>query len=313
MRIVFFGTPDLALPTLARLHAEGHEIAAVYTQPDRPVGRHGKPAPPPVKRWAMAHGIPVRQPRSLRRPEVVEELARQRPEVLVLVAYGLILPQAVLDAAPHGGLNLHPSLLPRHRGPAPVAGALLAGDVETGVTIMLMDAGMDTGPILAQERTEIEPEEDAAALSDRLAHLGADLMARTLPRWANGEITPRPQDDAQATYTRMLTKRDGELDWRLPAETLARQVRAYQPWPGTATRWRGRMLKVLAARPEPVQVTAEPGTVVPHGEGAAVATGDGLLVLRSVQLEGRRPATIEEFLRGAREFLGSRLGPADRV
>ena len=213
MRIIFLGTPDFALPTLVRLHADGHNIAAVYTQPDRPAGRSGQPAASPVKRWAVAHGLEVRQPRTLRREPAQAELAALQPQALVLVAYGLLLPQAVLDAAPLGGLNLHPSLLPKHRGPAPVVGALLAGDTETAATIMLMDAGMDTGPVLAQQRVDIGPDETAGELNDRLSHLGADLMAATLPRWAAGEITPQPQDDSQATYTRLMTKDDGVLNW----------------------------------------------------------------------------------------------------
>ncbi len=307
MRIVFFGTPEFAVPALARLYADGHEIAGVYCQPDRPAGRSGQPSPPPVKRWAVAHGLPVFQPRSLRREPVQAELRALTPEALVLVAYGLLLPQAVLDVAPHGGLNLHPSLLPRHRGPAPVVGALLAGDTETGVSIMLMDAGMDTGPVLAQERTPIGPDENAAELSDRLAHQGAALMAATLPRWAARAITPTPQDGALATTTRLMTKEDGVLDWSQPAVALARQVRAYHPWPGTATRWQGRTLKVLAASVAAGD-GAPPGTVVAHDGGAAVATGDGLLVLRTVHAEGRKPAEVADFLRGARGFIGSVLG-----
>jgi len=307
MRIVFLGTPEFAVPTLARLYADGHDVAAVYCQPDRPAGRSGQPSPPPVKRWAVAHGLPAFQPRSLRREAVQAELRALAPEALVLVAYGLLLPQAVLDLAPHGGLNLHPSLLPRHRGPAPVVGALLAGDTETGVSIMLMDAGMDTGPVLAQERTPIGPDENAAELSDRLAHQGAALMAATLPRWAAGDITPQPQDETLATTTRLMTKDDGVLDWSRPAEVLARQVRAYYPWPSAATRWQGRVLKVLAATA--ASGSGGPaGTVVAHAGGAAVATGDGLLVLRTVQSEGKKPSEVADFLRGARGFIGSALG-----
>jgi len=308
MRLVFLGTPEFAVPTLAKLYADGHDIAAVYTQPDRPAGRSGQPVPPPVKRWAVAHGLPAHQPRSLRREPAQGELIALQPDALVLVAYGLLLPQAVLNGATHGGLNLHPSLLPRHRGPAPVVGALLAGDPDTGVSIMLMDAGMDTGPVLAQQRTPIAPNENAAELSDRLAHLGAALMAATLPHWAAGAIAPQPQDEALATYTRLLTKDDAVLDWTQPAETLARQVRAYQPWPGTVTQWRDRTLKVLAASAVAGDATGEPGTAVATDAGAAVTTGQGLLALHTVQAEGRKPADITDFLRGAREFVGSRLG-----
>lgn len=310
LRIVFMGTPEFAIPSLDRLNAEGHEIAAVYTQPDRPAGRSGQPIPSPVKRAAVRHGLPVLQPRSLRRPEEVERLRGLAPDVIALAAYGLILPQSVLDIPRLGGLNVHPSLLPRHRGPSPVVGALLAGDRETGVSIMLMDAGMDTGPVLVQVRTPIAPEDTAGTLTERLARTGADLLAGTIPGWASGSLTPQPQDGALATYTTMLRKEDGLLDWSQPAEVLARRVRAYQPWPGCYAMWNGRQLKVLEAVAEPRGAPdAPPGTVVPVvREGAGVQTADGILVLKRVQLEGRKALAAAEFLRGAQGFAGSRLG-----
>lgn len=313
------GTPRLAVPSLERLLADGHEILAVYTQPDRPAGRSGAPAPSPVKQAALEHDLQVRQPRSLRRPEEQAALRALAPDLLVVAAYGLILPQAVLDIPRLGGLNVHPSLLPRHRGASPVAGALLAGDAETGVTIMLMDAGMDTGPILAQRRVPVLPDDTAATLTSKLAVIGADLLGETIPLWAEGRLQPQPQDDSLATVTRLLRKEDAALDWTRPAEDLARQVRAYQPWPGTATTWNGKRLEVLEAEAEgPEQRNGEaaalhdiggPVTVIARGRnGAAVLTGRGLLRLKRVQLEGRRALPIEEFLRGAAGFVGARLG-----
>lgn len=306
------GTPDFAVPTLQRLIGDGYDLVAVYTQPDRPSGRTGSPVASPVKRVAVEAGIPVRQPRSLRRggePEVLREL---RPDLLVVAAYGLILPQEILDTPRFGGLNVHPSLLPRHRGPSPIPGALLAGDEETGVTIMLMDAGMDTGPVLTQVRTPIEPEENALALTDRLARLGASLLSETIPSWIEGRIEPQPQDEALATYTRLLTREDAVLDWMRPAAELVRQVRAHHPWPGSVTSWAGRRLEVLEAEamdwPEGADRGAPPGTVLAAGKhGVGVATGEGLLALKRVRLEGRRALDVEQFVSGARGFLGSVL------
>ena len=313
MRIVFMGTPQFAAPGLERLAADGHQIAGVYTQPDRPAGRGREPSPSPVKRAAVRLGLPVFQPRSLRNPEAQEQLRALTPDLIALAAYGLILPQAVLDIPKHGGLNIHPSLLPRHRGPAPIVGALLAGDTETGVSIMLMDAGMDTGQVLACERCPIAPDDTTHSLTEKLSHQGAALLSGTAPRWLAGEITPRPQDDGGSSYTKLVRKEDGAIDWAQPAEVIARQVRAYQPWPGSATAWNGKRLLVTAAVavPAPPGMQKEPGTVIQLAEPAqsvAVCTGEGLLRLHAVQLEGKRALPVDEFLRGARDFIGSVLG-----
>ncbi len=308
LRIVFMGTPQFAVPSLERLVAEDHRIVGVYTQPDRPAGRSGVPLGSPVKRVAAQHGLPLYQPRSLRRSEEHDRLRQLKPDLLVVAAYGLILPHQVLDVPRYGGLNVHPSLLPRHRGASPVAGALLAGDKETGVSIMLMDAGMDTGPVVAQRRVSIEPEDNAGTLTDRLAQVGQELLAETIAPWISGAIHPVSQDEAQATYTRLLTKEDSVIDWSTPAEEIARRIRAYAPWPGSATRWGGRRLEVLEAEPIVAEVAGEPGTVVALSPGsAAVVTGVGALALKRVRLEGRRPLSIQEFLRGARSIIGSRL------
>lgn len=308
MRLVFVGTPQFAVPILERL-LHDHEVAAVYTRPDKAAGRGQRLAVSPVKQLAVARGLPLVQPASLKPPEEAERLSALKPEAIVVAACGLILPQAVLDIPPLGCLNVHPSLLPRHRGPSPVASAILSGDGETGVTIMLMDAGLDTGPILSQQDTPISGEETTGSLTLRLAELGAELLAEVLPRWQRGEIVPRPQDESRATCSRRIDKESGEIDWHLSALHLWRQVRAFQPWPGSYTRWQGKRLVILEAVPLPGRGGGV-GEVVPletGGPPAEVVAGEGILGLRRVQLEGKRPLEIGEFLRGQRGFLGSRL------
>ncbi len=310
LRIVFLGTPLFSVPTLERLIERDYEIVAVYTQPDRPAGRSGQPAPTPVKRVALEHGLPVYQPRSLRRPEAQEELRAHAPDMLVLAAYGLILPQPVLDIPRYGGLNVHPSLLPRHRGPAPIVGALLAGDTETGVTIMLMDAGMDTGPLLTQRRFPINEHDTTASLTSKLAEFGADLLVDTIEPWTQGSLTPQLQDETLASTTRLPLQRGQPHQLagargdrrpqgaRLPA--LARHVHylerpaAYHP--------------VHFPRSRPVR---DARLVVQRAGAIVVETGQGLLELRTVQLQGKRALPIEEFARGAQGFIGSRLGNSE--
>jgi len=281
------GTPEFGAAVLEALLGE-HEVVGVYTREDRPAGRGLRLTESPVKRLAAARGLPVYQPRTLRRPEEQARLAELNPEAVVVAAFGLILPPEVLNLPPYGCLNVHPSLLPRHRGPAPVAAALLAGDEVTGVSIMLMDEGVDTGPVLARRELPILPEDDARSLTEKLGRLGGELLLEVLPRWQRGEIVPQPQDHSRATYSRMIRKEEGELDWRLPALELWRRVRAFNPSPGTWTLWRGRRLKVLSAFPRP-DVAAEPGRVVALPGGVGVGTGQGVLELREVQLEGSGP------------------------
>jgi methionyl-tRNA formyltransferase len=306
-RLVLMGSPTFALPTFEAL-AEEHEIVGVFTQPDKPAGRGLRPTPPPVKVWAQERGLPMFQPRSLRRdPEAVAQLRALRPEVIVVVAYGLILPPEVLALPPYGCLNLHASLLPRYRGPAPIQAALLHGDSETGVTVIWMTEEVDAGPILAMEREPIYPEDTAETLGERLARRGARLMRETLRRWLAGEITPQPQDPSQATYCPRITKADGEIDWRRPAVEIERRIRAFTPWPGAYTFWKGRLLKIGPARVR-LDLHAPPGRVVPVNGGAGVGTGEGVLELRTVQLEGKRMMPIEAFLNGHPDFLGATLG-----
>jgi len=307
-RIVFMGTPAFAVPVLKAL-ADVYQVVGVVTQPDQPAGRGQRLTPPPVKQVAAVRGLPLSQPQSLRTPEALAQLATWRPQVIVVAACGYLLPQAVLDLPPHGCLNVHPSLLPRWRGAAPVPAAILADDKVTGVTIMQMDAGVDTGPILAQREEPIRPNDTGVTLGERLARLGAEVLIETLPLYLAGELRLRPQPEEGVTYARQLCKEDGQLDWSRPAAELERRVRAFTPWPGAFTTWRGRSLKVLRVAPLPHwRGDAPPGTVVALAGGTAVATGEGVLRLEEVQLAGKRPMSIGDFLRGQRDFVGGRLG-----
>lgn len=307
VRTVFMGTPDFAVPSLQALLADPtYQVVGVVTQPDREAGRGRERRASPVKQVALAAGLPVLQPERLREPAAFAELAALAPELIVVAAYGQILRPEVLNLPRFGCINVHASLLPRWRGAAPVAAAILAGDTVTGVTIMLMDPGMDTGPILAQQAEPIHPDDTAATLGARLARLGADLLVRTLPEYLAGRIQPRPQPAEGVTVCRPLSKEQGRMDWTLPATTLARMVRAYDPWPGAYTTWEGQLLKILAATPVPGE--APPGHVLAWGEGAAVGTGEGLLVLQAVQPAGGRRMPIEAFRRGRPDFIGAVLG-----
>jgi methionyl-tRNA formyltransferase len=312
-RLVFMGTPDFAVPVLKAL-IERYEIVGVVSQPDQRVGRGRKVGAPPVKVVALAHDLPMLQPPSLRRPDVVAELRALAPEVIVVAAFGQILRAEVLGIPPKGCLNVHASLLPKYRGAAPVAAAILAGEEETGVTIMLMDEGMDTGPILSQATCSISPQDTRESLTAKLAQLGAGLLIDTLPRWLAAEdmaneIEPRPQDHSQATYSRIIAKEDGLVDWSQSAVEIWRRSRAYYSWPSTYTYWRGRLLKVLRAEAlSQWSGEGEPGQVIALDEGLAVATGEGALLLREVQLAGKRTMNVEDFARGQRDFVGSVLG-----
>lgn len=307
-RVIFMGTPQFAVPCLEAL-AERYEIVAVVTRPDRPASRGRKLSAPAVKKAADALGLPVLQPESLRQEEVVARLRDLVPRAMVVAAYGRILGPEVLDIPPAGVINVHPSLLPKYRGASPIAGALLAGEEETGVTIMLMDAGMDTGPILAQRAIEIRPEDTTGSLEERLASQGAELLVETLPLWLEGRIDAQPQDEAIATHTKLISKEDAVIDWTLPAVELWHRVRAYNPRPGARTWWRGSLLKVLRARPEAGWEGKEkPGRVVDLRSRVAVATSDGALFLDEVQLAGRRAMNTEAFVRGQSDFVGSLLG-----
>lgn len=310
-RIVFMGTPAFALPALRVLLQEGHQVAAVVTRPDRPAGRSREPLPSPVKRFALEQGLYVWQPEHLR-GEAVERLRALGPEVIIVAAYGELLRPEALAIPPHGCLNLHASLLPRWRGASPVAAAILAGDRETGVTLMLMDAGMDSGPMLAQEAVALDGQERSGELSAHLAEVGAGLLRRMLPDWLSGQVIPQPQDESRATYCPVLRKEDGGVDWTWPATQIARMVRAYDPWPGAYTTLRGRRLRLWQVRALPETVRRPAGTLLVRAGELRVATGEGLLLLEEVQLEGKRRVSARDFLLGQRDLEGIRLGGSGR-
>jgi methionyl-tRNA formyltransferase len=297
-RIVFMGSPEFALPALNGL-AENCRVEGVVTQPDRPAGRGRELTPPPVKSLAQELNLPVIQPAKLSEAEAMEQIKAWRPDVIVVAAFGQILRSKVLDLPPHGCVNVHASLLPRWRGAAPIQAAILHGDEETGITIMKMGPGVDTGPILSQQAIPITSEDTAGSLSPRLAELGARLLLETLPGYVSGDIQPQSQDDSQATYAPMLKKSDGKLDFSQPAEDLARRVRAFNPWPGTFFLWQGERLKVHRAHAAEAPSPPSGETVI-YDDLPAVGTGDGLLVLEKVQPAGKKPMAGEVFLHGAR-------------
>lgn len=302
------GTPDFSVPVLESLSRSRHQVVAVYTRPDRPAGRGKRSLSSPVKQAAAAAGIPVLEPLSLKNDESVQGLRSLRPDLVVVAAFAYLLPRAMLSVPPRGCLNVHPSLLPRYRGPSPVATALLNGDSETGVSIMLMDDGLDTGPVLSQERVPIDDDHTTGSLTMVLAAHGAQLLLSTIDAWLEGRVSPWPQPEDEASHSVKITSHDGALDWSLPAMQLMRQVRAYEPWPGSYTRWKGLRLKVRRAEAIIEPPEAPSGTVVavkPNLVG--VATGDGVLALHRVQLEGKREMSVDEFIRGHRDFAGSLL------
>lgn len=311
MKVVYMGTPAFAVAPLEGLLTYGYEVVGVYTQPDRPAGRGRGVEAPPVKVFAEGRGLKVFQPSSLRAPAALQEMASLEPDLALVAAYGRILPKEVLQLPKWGCVNVHPSLLPRHRGPSPVSYAILEGDEVTGISLMLLDEGTDTGPVIARMEEPVLSQDTTETLTDRLFHRAITLLVEVLPQYVRGELTPRPQAQAQATYTHKLTKEEGLIRWELPAVDLWRQVRAYSPWPGSYTRWQGKTLKVVEAVPLPHPEHGTPGTVVPLDGGAqppvGVATGEGVLGLVRVQLEGKRAVDVGEFLRGRQGFTGSVL------
>ena len=331
LKVIYMGTPYFAVPALEALIAgrapgvllpEGYEIATVITRLDKPSGRGKEVAFSPVKQSALAQGIPVWQPGSLKRPENIEALAAYHADLYVVAAFGQILPQAVLDLPRYGTLNIHASLLPRYRGVSPISEAILRGDSETGVTIMLIDAGIDTGPMLLQRAIPIADDDTTGSLTAKLATLGANALLEALPLWIAGQLQPQPQDEQEASYTHMLRKEDGEIDWHRPAARLAREVRAYSPWPGSYTTWRGKLLKILEAHALATTGTGDggggslqdtpAGTVLLRKEteesSLQVLTGEGMLVIDRLQLEGKKVMSAGEFLRGYAQIVGGVLG-----
>lgn len=308
LRIVFAGTPDFSVPALDALHSAGYAIAAVYTQPDRPAGRGRAVAASPVKRRALDLGLPLEQPSTLKTPEAVTRLSALGPDLAVVVAYGLILPRAILDVPALGCLNIHASLLPRWRGAAPIQRAVLAGDTRTGITIMKMDAGLDTGPTLLARPTDIGAGENAGRLHDRLAELGAGAIVEAIEGLRSGRLTPVAQPEQGVTYAAKIRKEEGVIDWTRPAAGIDRKVRAFNPWPVAETRWAGQQLRIWEAEALAGGSGAEPGRVLEARNGRiVVATGEGVLQLLQVQLAGRRVTGAAEFL-NAHSLADARLG-----
>ncbi|MFI5395857.1 MAG: methionyl-tRNA formyltransferase [Candidatus Binatia bacterium] len=309
LRIVFFGTPEFAVPSLRALLAGRDPVIGVVCQPDKPAGRGQHLAVPPVKQAALHAGLPVFQPQKLRALETIETLASWSPDLIVVAAYGKILPKIVLDLPPLGCINVHASLLPKYRGAAPIQWAILRGEERTGVTIMRMNEGMDTGDILLQHEIDIGPDETHGELQARLAELGARVLTEAITGLHTGTLLARQQHEEEMTLAPMIKKEDGHIDWTHPAVDLARKVRAFNPWPSACTSLGGKQLKIHRAHADTLSRTAPPGTVVAINGGISVATGKGALVLEEVQLEGRKRLTAAEFARGAVK-VGMVLGTA---
>ncbi len=304
------GTPEFAVPSLEHLILNKYQVVAVYTRPDRGVGRGRVLAGSPVKRVAIDLKLPVLQPENLRDAGPREELASLQPDVIVVAAFGQILPQSVLEIPAYGCINIHPSLLPKFRGASPVAAAILAGDEFTGVSLMLMDKGLDTGPVIARAQIAISGLDNTGSLTDKLSLIAAQLLLEVMPSWLRGELSPHAQSEAEASYSSEFSKEDGEIDWYLPVVDIWRRVRAFYPWPGCYTGWQGKRLKIIEAMLLPEERTAEVGQVVALGkEGVAfgINTGGGVLGISRLQLEGKRAMTAAEFIRGQRQFIGTIL------
>lgn len=301
LSLIFAGTPEFSVPALEALVTSRHRVVAVYTQPDRPAGRGQQVTMSAVKQCALKHELPVEQPRTLKDPAAVERLAQWRADLMIVVAYGLLLPRDILETPRLGCVNIHASLLPRWRGAAPIQRAIQAGDEETGVTIMQMDVGLDTGPMLLERVTPIGARETAATLHDRLARLGAEAVLEAIEAIAAGTATPRAQPEQGVTYAAKIRKEEALIDWSRSATEIDRQVRAFNPWPIAETRWNGQQLRVWEAVPLDKKASAAPGTVVAtSGDGIEVATGDGTLLLTRVQVAGRKAMPAADFLRAHR-------------
>ncbi|MDE2892782.1 MAG: methionyl-tRNA formyltransferase [Chloroflexota bacterium] len=310
-RVLFYGSPDFAVPTLQALIDSPYRPIAVVTQPDARAGRGRSLRPPPVKELAAAYGIPALQPERLRDRAAIAQIASLRPTLQIVAAYGQIIPLEILGLPAQGTLNVHASLLPRWRGASPISAAILHGDDETGVTIMLVDETEDTGDILRQRATRIDPVEHAGQLSDRLADMGAGLLMQTIPDWLDGRIGPQPQDGSLATRARRVRKQQGRIDWTGSAEEIARHVRAYTPWPAAATTLGAASIRITQASSVGKDVRSEPGEIVEADDTIRVATGDGVLAIERLQRAGKRELSAEEFLRGARDLVGQRFGDSN--
>lgn len=297
LNIIFAGTPDFSVPPLKVLIASNHKVIGVYTQPDRPAGRGRKLTASPVKQLAMEQGIPVYQPKNFKAEEDLSRLEELKADLMVVVAYGLLLPQRVLDAPRLGCINIHASLLPRWRGAAPIQRAVLAGDAQSGITIMQMEAGLDTGPMLLKLDTPIAAEETGGSLHDRLSGLGAEALMQALPGIAGGTIQPEIQDDALANYASKLDKAEARIDWQRSAVEIDRQIRAFNPWPVAQTQWDDKVVRIWSSMVTDVQSDTAPGSIIAASkQGLDVATGAGVLRILSLQMPGKRAMSVADFL-----------------
>ncbi|MGH7833844.1 MAG: methionyl-tRNA formyltransferase [Candidatus Binatia bacterium] len=308
MRIVFMGTPEAAAVSLEHLIGEADPVVGVVTQPDRPSGRGQKTIGSPVRKVAEKHGLPVAAPEKIRAPEFLELLTGWAPDLIVVVAYGRILPRSILELAPHGCLNVHYSLLPKLRGAAPVPWAIIASEEKTGVTTMRLVEKMDAGPVFLQEEVAVAADETSTSLFAKLIPVGARLLSETIQRMKTGKIEPRPQREEEATYAPIIKKEDGRIDWAMPAIEIERRVRAFTPWPSAYTQWKEKLLKVQRARVIDRKADAPPGEVIlADRQNLCVATGRGVLCLEQVQLENKKSMEVSEFLKGARIEKGANL------
>lgn len=304
MRLVFAGTPDFAATALQALLANGHRVVGVYSQPDRPSGRGRKLIPSPVKQVALEHALPVFQPESLKSADAQAELRALAPDLMVVAAYGLILPRAVLDIPRYGCINIHASLLPRWRGAAPIQRAIAAGDTESGITIMQMAEGLDTGDMLYKSTRAIEPTDTGGSLHDHLAEMGGEAIVEAIKQFEAGTLTPAPQDDAQACYAHKLNKHDGHIDWARPALEIDRQIRAFNPYPGSYTDLEQERIKIHQGTVLPIAAGQKPGTVLARARiGIDIACGEGALRVERLQLAGSRPQSVADLINGGKTLL----------
>jgi len=303
------GTPWFSVPALEYLIINGYEIKAVYTQPDREAGRGRTITSSPVKKKAEEYNLPVEQPENFKEPAVIEKLVSYKPDLILVFSYSQILPQKVLDIPPMGCINIHPSLLPRHRGASPIISAILAGDKFTGISIIRLVKKLDTGDILMQVQVPVTDYDTAELLTGKMSLISAHMILELLPRLAGNQIIPRPQDETLASYSGQLTKQDGVIDWTLPAIDIRRRIQAYNPWPGCYTTFRGKQLKIVTARLLPETGNVSPGQIVslPDKNMLGISTGSGILGVTEVQLEGKRLMSADDFIRGQRELAGEIL------
>lgn len=308
MHIIFMGSPQIAVPALEQLITNKFNVVAVYTQPDRPAGRGRGLTASPVKEAALKYGLEVVQPENLKGPEVLEKMASFKPDLIVVCGYGQILTKGVIEMPPKQCINVHYSLLPRHRGASPVAAAILAGDEYTGVSIQLVRMKLDTGPLLASAAIPIKDKDNTGTLTSKLAIIGAHMLQEALTGWLREEITPLVQDDTKATYFGQVKKEEGEIDWNKPAVEIWRRIRAFQPWPGCYTYWKSKTLKISEAMPMKQEFEGKAGTVVLlDNEYVGIITGDGILKVTGLQYEGKRAMPTHAFIQGQRDFTGSKL------